>query len=184
MADGASFGDALTGKIELDRTFEIKGAMAGYHYIRVENLPEPWRLKRVLWRGADVTDIPVLLDYAQIYDGIEVVLSDQLTTLTGTIVLPPGDFGQGYAVIAFPTNRMNWQPTSRYIKLAYADDKGRYAIRGLPPAEYSLAVTRAADESDLAVEELLERLSRDAQTIRLAEGDRRRLDLRAPPIKR
>jgi hypothetical protein len=184
MADGSTFGDALTGNIELDHTFDIKGAMAGEHYIRMENLPEPWRLKKVLWRGADITDIPVNMEYRKIYDGIEVTLTDIYTTLSGIATIPSGDLAQGYTVIAFPTNRLNWQPTSRYIKLTYLDDKGRYVFRGLPPAEYYVAVTRSADESDLALDALLDKLTIDSVTIRLGEGDRRTLPLRTPPIHR
>lgn len=71
MLDGSMFGDALTGDIKLDTSFALKGAMAGFHYIRMEGLPEPWRLKRVNWRGADVTDIPIEFEYRGLYDGFE-----------------------------------------------------------------------------------------------------------------
>src|SRR5690606_30735334 len=45
MADGSMFGDALTGHITKDDRFLIRGAMVGSHYLRVENLPEPWSLE-------------------------------------------------------------------------------------------------------------------------------------------
>ena len=184
MSDGSTLGDVQSGEIDTSRHFSLMGAMAGLHYIRVENLPEPWRLKKVTIRGSDVTDIPKDMDYNEIIDGIEITLTDVFTTLTGTAVLETGDLAQGYAVIAFPTNRLKWQPTSRYIKLTYLDDRGRYAFRGLPPAEYFVAVTRAADQSDLYSEALLDRLSRDAPTIRLGDGDKRILPLRALMPKR
>lgn len=179
MADGSTLGDVASGEISADRTFSLMGAMDGLHYIRMENLPDPWRLQKVTIHGSDVTDIPYPFEYNKTYDGIEIVLSDVYTTLTGTAALEPGDLAQGYAVIAFPTNRLKWAPASRYIKLAYLDDKGRYAFRGLPPAEYYVAITRAADMSDLTSDVLLEKLSTDAPTIRLTDGDRRRLDVRA-----
>lgn len=179
MSDGSMLGDVQSGEFAVDRSFSLMGAMAGLHYIRVENLPEPWRLKKVTARGSDITDIPVDFEYNQVYDGIEITLTDIYTTLTGTASLEAGDLAQGYAVIAFPTNRLQWQPISRYIKLTYLDDKGRYAFRGLPPAEYYVAVTRAADNSDITNEALLDRLSRDAPTVRLGVGDKRRVDLRA-----
>ncbi|MBP6715738.1 MAG: carboxypeptidase regulatory-like domain-containing protein, partial [Acidobacteria bacterium] len=105
MLDGSMFGDALTGDIKLDTSFALKGAMAGFHYIRMEGLPEPWRLKRVNWRGADVTDIPIEFEYRGLYDGFEVILTDIYTSLSGTANVMPNDLAQGYAVIAFPTNR-------------------------------------------------------------------------------
>ena len=47
-----------------------------------------------------------------------------------------------------------------------------------------VAVTRAADQSDLSSDVLLDRLSRDAATIRLGDGDKRKLNLRAIMHKR
>ncbi|OYW04782.1 MAG: hypothetical protein B7X11_02570, partial [Acidobacteria bacterium 37-65-4] len=184
LSDGSTFGDALTGTIGLDRSFFLRGVMAGRHYIRVEGLPEPWRLKQVLWRGADVTDIPLDLDYGQTYDGIDVILTDTYTTLSGLAAVNAGDLPQGYAVIAFPSNTLNWQPSSRFIKITYLDDHGRFMFRGLPPAEYFVALTRAADESDLASDALLDRLSQNAVTIWLREGDRKSISLQATAPKR
>lgn len=179
MTDGSSFGDALTGTISASREFSLRGCMQGQHFIRVDGLPEPWRLKKVLWRGSDVTDIPIDMDYGQIMDGFEVILTDVYTTVTGTVQLASRDLAQAYAVIAFPTTSLNWTLGSRYVKLTYLDDKGTFSMRGLPPSEYYIAVTRDYDESDLGSTDVLERLSRGAATFRLGEGDRRRLSLTA-----
>jgi protocatechuate 3,4-dioxygenase beta subunit len=179
MSDGSTFGDTLTGGITLDRTFRLRGVMAGEHYIRVENLPEPWSVKKVLWNGSDVTDIAMPMEYRTLYDGFEVWLTDVYTTLSGTVEVAPGDLAQSYAVIAFPVNPLQWHPVSRFVKITYLDDKGHYFFRGLPPAEYYVAVTRSADESDLATPALLDNLAQNAATIRLGEGDRRMLPLRA-----
>lgn len=184
MTDGSAFGDALTGTIESDHTFLINGAMTGVHYIRVDGLPDPWRLKRVLWRGADITDIPLPVESLQIVDGLEVILTDVFTTLSGLASIAADDLAQGYAVIAFSTSRLHWQPNSRYVKITYLDDRGRYVFRGLPPAEYNVVLTRGVDESDLTSNEILERLARNSATIRLGEGERRRQDLQTPIIKR
>lgn len=184
MADGSSFGDVLSGKIDADGRYSLMGAMAGYHYIRVENLPDPWEVKQVLWQGADVTDIQVPLEYRHQYIGVDVVLTDVTTTLAGTVAVAANDLAQGYAVIAFPRSRLHWHPVSRYIKLTYADDRGRYVIKGLPPSEYFVAVTRLADESDLTNNVLLDNLSRTAVVVRLNEGERRTQPLVAVKSKR
>lgn len=177
MTDGSNFGDALTGTITADRQFALRGCMQGQHFIRVEGLPEPWRLKKVLWRGSDVTDIPIDMDYGKLMEGFEVILTDVFTTISGTVQLESRDLAQAYAVIAFPTSSLNWTLGSRYVKLAYLDDKGSFSIRGLPPSEYFIAVTRDFDESDLGTNDVLDRLSRGAQSFRLNEGERRRLSL-------
>lgn len=179
MTDGSSFGDALTGTLTASREFSLRGCMQGQHFIRVDGLPEPWRLKEVLYRGSDVTDIPIDMDYGQIMDGFEVILTDVFTTITGTVETQSRDLAQAYAVIAFPTSSLNWTLGSRYVKITYLDDKGTYTLRGLPPSEYFLAVTRDFDESDLGNADVFDRLSRDAVRIRLNEGERRRVALAA-----
>lgn len=184
MADGSSFGDVLSGKIDPDGRYSLMGAMAGYHYIRIENLPEPWGLKQVNWQGADITDIQMPLEYRKLYTGMDIVLTDVTTTLQGTVAVAANDLAQGYAVIAFPRNRLHWHPVSRYIKLAYVDDRGRYVIKGLPPAEYFVAVTRMADESDLTNNALLDSLAVGAVTVRLSDGERRNQPLIAVKSKR
>lgn len=179
MTDGSTFGDALTGTLTAAREFSLRGCMQGQHFIRVDGLPEPWRLKQVLWRGSDVTDIPIDMDYGQIMDGFEVILTDVYTTVSGTVELEARDLAQAYAVIVFSASSLNWTTGSRYVRLTYLDDKGTFSIRGLPPSQYYVAVTRDYDESDLGTPAVLDRLTRDAQMFRISEGERRRVSLSA-----
>lgn len=181
--DGSTFGDALTGDIKLDRTFELKGVNAGFHYVRMEGLPDPWRVSKVTMLGADITDQALELDYNQDVAGIEITITDRFTTLSGSVGVAPNDLPQGYAVIAFSTNRLQWRPTSRFVRITYLDDRGRFAIRGLPPAEYYVAITRDTDISDLNDPAALERLVSGATTIRLNESDRRVLSMQAPTLR-
>ena len=66
----------------------------------------------------------------------------------------------------------------------YFDHHFQYNAVKVLPGEYFVAVTRDADESDLTDADLLERLSRQAQLIRLADGERRSLPLTAPDPRR
>jgi hypothetical protein len=177
MTDGSSFGDALTGTISGGREFFLRGCMQGQHFIRVEGLPKPWRLKKVLYAGSDVTDIAFDMDYGKVYDGFEVILTDVSSTISGTIDLSSRDLAQGYAVIAFPNSSLNWTLGSRYVRLAYVDDRGNFNIQGLPPSQYYLAVSRDFDESDLGTPAVLDRLIDRAVSVRLLEGERRRVSL-------
>ncbi len=137
MTDGSSFGDALTGTISSGREFFLRGCMQGQHFIRVDGLPEPWRLKQVLWRGSDVTDIPLDMDYGEIKDGFEVILTDVFTTVSGTVLVESRDLAQGYAVIVFPTSSLNWTLGSRYVKLTYLNDRARSRSAAFRPRSTS-----------------------------------------------
>lgn len=178
MTDGNTLGDALTGNLRPDGSWVIRGAMVGGHLLRVEYLPAPWELKSVLYRGQDVTDIPLHFNAGDDIRGLRVVFSDRPTRLQGRIISGEGDDYESYRVVAFPANQMFWKPASRHIKLARPDREGRFLITGLPPAIYYLAASRDVDESDLGDTRTLDRLTAAATTVRLTEGERKLQDLR------
>jgi len=178
LTDGSMFGDALTGNVTDDETFLIRGAMIGGHLIRVENLPEPWHLKAVYYRGQDVTDIPLSFNLGDDISSLRVVLTDKSTRLEGVLRSFEGDDFESYRVVAFPANQIYWRPASRHIRLARPDRDGRFSISGLPPAIYHLAASREIDESDLGNPRALDRLTGDALIVELAEGERKLQDLR------
>ena len=180
MADGSLFGDALTGNLKPDGSWVVRGAMVGGHLIRIESLPDPWQLKTVLYRGQDVTDIPISFASGELVRGIRLVLTDRQTQINGRIISSEGDDFESYRIVAFPANQLYWRPASRHIRLARPDRAGHYSIRGLPPSIYHLAVSRDVDESDLGDTRVLERLTPGATTIRLAEAERKVQDLRPP----
>lgn len=99
--------------------------------------------------------------------------------MSGSVEIEKRDLAQAYAVIVFPSTSLNWTLGSRDVKLTYLDDKGTFSLRGLPPSEYFVAVTRDFDESDLGTIDVLDRLSQDAVSFRINEGERRRLSLSA-----
>jgi hypothetical protein len=106
------------------------------------------------------------------------VLTDKSTVLRGRILSGEDDDYESYRVVAFPVNPQYWRPASRHIRLVRPDREGRYAMAGLPPSVYYMAVSRDVDESDLADTRVLDRLSGGATTVRLSEGERKIQDLR------
>ncbi|MDQ3170167.1 MAG: carboxypeptidase regulatory-like domain-containing protein [Acidobacteriota bacterium] len=174
MADGSLFGDALTGNITETSGFAIRGAMVGSHYLRVEDLPEPWSLDVVYFRGQDVTDIPMSFQFGEEVTSLRLVLTDVSTRIDGQLVSTPGDDFESYKVVAFPANQMHWKPGSRHIKLVRPDRKGRFRIHGLPPTVYYLVATRDVDESDITDPRVLDTLTASALVIRLDRGEHKR----------
>ena len=178
MADGNLFGDALTGTITADDTFAIRGAMVGSHFLRVENLPEPWSLDLVYFKGQDVTDIPLALQFGEEVTSLRLVLTDVSTRIDGQLVSRPGDDFESYKVVAFPANQMHWKPGSRHVKLVRPDRQGRFHFHGLPASVYYLVATRDVDESDISDPRVLDTLTASAVVIRLNRGEHKREELR------
>ena len=178
MADGNLFGDALTGNITEDDQFMIRGAMVGSHFLRVENLPEPWSLDVVYFRGQNVTDIPLAFQFGDDIQSLRLVLTDVSTRIDGQLVSTPGDDFESYKVVAFPANQMHWKPGSRHIKLVRPDREGQFHFHGLPPTVYYLVASRDVDESDINDPRVLDTLTASAVVIRLDRGEHKREELR------
>lgn len=183
MADGSLYGDSLTGGIRGD-SFVIRGAMAGRHFLRVENLPSPWTLKAVYYRGQDVTDLPMTFQSGEQVSGVRLVLTDRSTTLDGRIISTEGDDMESYKVVAFPANQLYWRPASRHIRMTLPDRDGRFQLRGLPPDLYYLSAARDVDEGDIVQQSTLDRLLASAVTVRLHEGQPAIADIRVRPARR
>lgn len=179
MEDGNLFGDAVTGYLGLNDTWEIRGVMSGRHYIRAQGIPEGWELERVEYKGADITDQPWTFDYKEVASGFRVVFTDVQTIIRGWVTPPRRDDIQSFAVVAFSTNSVYWRPNSRHVEMTYPDALGRFEIRGLPAGSYRVAATRAIDQSDLGNPAVFDRLStlQHVATLSLRPGQIVRQDL-------
>jgi hypothetical protein len=93
-------------------------------------------LKTVFVNGVDVTDQPLPFGAPQqSLDGVEIVLTDKLTELGGTVTRAQGQAGDSTLLI-FPMDRARWYPGSRFFYRGRSNPDGTFVIRGLPPGEY------------------------------------------------
>jgi hypothetical protein len=92
-----------------------------------------WFLKRVLLKGNDVT---TGFDVANDVDGIDVVLTDRVTTVTGTVRDTRGIGKNDFVVVFFPVGQFNGQDRAARQRTIRPDPDGVYRIRNLPPGEY------------------------------------------------
>src|SRR5258708_28191829 len=88
-------------------------------------------MKRVRREGVDVTDTP--LDFATDVDGLEIELTQRLTTVSGGVSDDRGGGALDATVIAFADDPGKWGPHSRFIESARPAQQGRFTIQGLPP---------------------------------------------------
>jgi len=155
-------------------SFELSELTEAF-YLRVDGLPAGWAVKAILVNGLDVTDTKVVLAAAQDAEA-RIVLTDHATEITG--ILPVPARSDTLDVIVFPEDSSKWTFPSRYVRMARADQRGRFQITGLPSGERYLAVaTNYLEDGESNDPEFLERMREVAVRFPLEEAEKRALDL-------
>jgi hypothetical protein len=173
FTDGNTFGDSLTGTVQPDGTFAIRGVMSGAHQFVLEGLQPPWVLKSIMLRGSDITDLEVpVAEREQIHD-VRVTITDASSEVSGLVQnarnLPVADMG----VMVFSKVPLFWLRTNRRLRVTHTDRDGRFSVPGLPAGEYLAVASSTIDESDLGHRDRLQALQAFAVPFRLATDDGR-----------
>lgn len=169
---------ARPGRAEADGTFEVTN-LFGQGLIRVNGLPQDWTLKSVMADGTDVTDTLLEFTPNEEIPGVQIVVTNRVTEVSGTVTGGDGKPARDYTVVVFPDDETKWTAPSRYIRSARPDQQGLFKVRALPPAPRYLAIAvdyledgQANDAEFLA--EAKERGTRFA----LAEGESKAIELK------
>jgi hypothetical protein len=136
----------------------------------------PWMLKRVTRRGVDITD--TLLDFNAGVDDLEVVLTSQMSGVTGTVVDSRGQAVRDVPVVVFADDRRQWTALSRTTRATRTTQSGRFALNALPPGTYFVAAVDFADEGSEQDPRVLEEIRRSATSLTVAEGETRNVELK------
>jgi protocatechuate 3,4-dioxygenase beta subunit len=133
-------------------------------------LPEGWMLKSIRLAGRDITDAPLELKSGEQLNGVEILVTNRLTELSGQVVdatkTPVGDA----TVLIFPADADRWYENARAIRATRPDQKGRWQLKGLPAGDY-LAIAREYIEVDAWQDpEFLESLRKEATRVAITEG--------------
>lgn len=164
-----------------DWTFEMSG-INGPRRLQLQQAPPEWTLKSIKVRGIDVTDRPLPFGKRdQSLDHVEVVLTDRLTGVAGTIVDDRARPAAGAHLVVFPIDRDRWFAASRYVRMAEASTDGAVTLAGLPPGSYyAAAVARLPADGNDAWQDpvFLESLVQRARPFALGEGQQQMLALK------
>jgi len=166
------------GRVGDDWTFELTG-LFGARVLTVLGLGARWRLKAVYLGGADITDTGFEVRGAQSLSGLEVVLTNQPTEISGTVSDAKGRPVKDYVVLIFAEDEARWtHPTLRYTMVSRPDQDGRYAAQNLPPGRYLAVALDYLEEGTASDPSLLESLRSRATPVHLGDGERKVLALR------
>ena len=157
-----------------DWSFELKG-LRGRGFIRAGTLSD-WQMKRVRRESVDVTDTP--LNFATDVDGLEIELTQRLTSVSGGVSDDRGGAALDATVIAFADDPEKWGPHSRFIESARPDQQGRFTIQGLPPGRYLAIAVGYLEPGEERDPDVLESWREGGTPFTLLEGATHALDLR------
>ena len=123
--------------------------------MQVARAPNEWALKEIRVRGIDVTDRPLAFGTrAQSLTDVEVVLTDRVNELSGTIVDDHGRAAPMSHLVVFSTDYDHWYPASRFLRQTAAGPDGTFALAGFPPGSYyAIAVAQLPADGDDAWQE-------------------------------
>jgi hypothetical protein len=144
--------------------------------VRVGGGGSGWGTKRVLLKGNDVT---TGFDVSGDVDGIEVILTNQATTITGTVRDRRGIGRNDFIVAFFPVGQVDREERASRQRTIRPDPDGVYRIRNLPPGDY-LAVAVPAMSLPIDGEwdpAFFEKVRLAATSLKLTEGQTLGLNL-------
>jgi len=167
-------GNFARADIHNDWTFEMAG-ISGPRRLRLLRAPRGWGLKQIVIDGVDVTDTPLPFgSKSQSLSDVEVVLTERITEIAGTVFDDRGRSVADARVVAFAADRDLWYDRSRFAKIAASDANGVFSIRDLPPGPYFVAAVdrrRASEDNGEWLDpDLLDSLTPGAARITLSEG--------------
>ncbi len=170
------------GRVNDDWSFEIRG-MAGQQLVRLAGLPEGWALRTVGLAGRDITDTPIVFSRQMPTTGLQIVLTDRLTTLTGAALDAVHRPTTDYTVVIFPEDAALRVFPSRFVRSARPNQDGEFSVSGLPPSRYLAYAAQAIPRGASTNLEFLAEIAPAAERFSLGDGEARRisLPLRAAP---
>ena len=151
----------------------------------VASSPPDWTLKAVRLHGVDVTDAGFEARGNEDISGLEVELTNRLTSVSGLVTNVRGESVTEYFAIVFSQQREKWGGVAgRYLRTGRPDRDGRYTVSGLPAGDYFAIAVDAIDPAEAASAEFLERASSRAARFSLGDAETKSLDLKLTNIDR
>ena len=144
--------------------------------------PPGWMIKRLTFRGT-VVDEDGAVEVTSEGGRLEVLLTSQLTAVTGTVSDASGAPVLDYHAIVFPAER---QDPSRGLhhrtRLDTSDEQGRFRLEGLPPGDYLVAAVVDVDAGEAVSDDTVDSVRESATPVRVREGQTETVALKLPPL--
>jgi Carboxypeptidase regulatory-like domain len=166
------------GRVDKDGRFTLDGVPVGSHLLRAAGPLRGWSLKSVLIDGRDMIDTPIDLRSGQTLANVNLVFTNKISAINGTVTNEQGAPITDLTVLAFPTDSSLWRPQARQIATARPDQNGKFQIRALPPGEYYVVTIDPAEQGEWFEPAFLDQHRVGAARLTLGDGDVKTQDFR------
>ena len=166
------------GDVSQTGQFSINDVMPGLYSLRGA-APRGWTMKAVYLDGREVTDAPLEVKSENVA-GLNVIFTDRISSLAGTVRDARGNPIGDVAVIAFPADERLWSPQSRQIVTARTDRTGAYKLSSIPAGDYLVVAVDDVEQGEWFDPTFLEQIRSHAAKVRIDEGQQQTQDLKAP----
>lgn len=178
VMDGPVGFGSTSGAVTPDGAFELNG-VAGSLLVRPAATPPGWTLKAVRLNGQDITDTGAEFRPGEDVSGLEVVLTNRTTSVTGGVTASDGAPLKDYTVVIFAENEDLWRmPRSRWVTGVRPDQEGRFKVDNLPPGSYHAVAVEYIPQGEWGDPDLLARLKDKGERFTLDEGGSEVLSLK------
>ena len=160
--------NADNGRVKDDWTFEVKDVI-GRNWLAVGSLPTGWAIRTIDYFGKDLADTPVDVASAQHVEGVTIVLSKTLPTVTGMLFDENNRPAEG-SILIFPDDVEKWEENSRLIRIARPDTTGAFEFRNVIPGDYLMVPLEYVRQGDWSDPEFLRNLKDQARRVPVGEA--------------
>lgn len=184
MATGGVTLGVPVAQLNPDGTFTVEGIVPGSYRIsiglpaRTGSLPA-WTTRHILHEGRDVADHGLVVRPGSDISGVEAVLTDRVTEVSGTVTDHQGAPVTDHHVIILPVDSSLWTVGVRRRPAPQRPDTtGRFRMIDLAAGDYYLALVAGLDPAQLNDTAFLESLTPTAIKFSLKEGERKVQDVK------
>jgi hypothetical protein len=112
--------------------------------------------------------------------GIELELTNTITTVSGSVHNDRGERVKDYTVVVFSQDKDRWT-NPRHQGVGRPDQDGRFKVSGLPAGEYFVVAVDRLEPGESSDAEFLDRIQIPATRFSVGEGETKTFDLKLAP---
>ena len=169
-------GGGQPARVNDDGTFELKAA-PGRMRINMGGAAG-WTIRSIRLNGTELTDSGIEFRPNEDIAGIEIEITNKLTSITGLVTNARGEALKDYTALVFAQDKDKWKVFGRYQGMGRPDQDGRFKISGLAPADYYIIALEKIDPGQQSDPEFLDAIRIRAIPITVHEGETRTVDLK------